>query len=65
VFTTLEGFFEFIVMFFGLKNSLATFQTIIMRILYITQPSDPGSIEIYVASRSERKNKTKVTYYRS
>jgi len=34
VFTTPEGAFEPMVMFFGLKNSLATFQTIINKILW-------------------------------
>ena len=34
MFTTPEGAFEPMVMFFGLKNSLATFQTIINKILW-------------------------------
>jgi len=33
VFTTLEGLFEPTMMFFGLTNSLATFQTIMNEIL--------------------------------
>jgi len=34
MFTTLEGLFEFIVMFFGLTNSPATFQTIMNKTLW-------------------------------
>ena len=34
VFTTLRGLFELTVMFFGLINSLATFQTIMNEILW-------------------------------
>ena len=34
IFTILEGFFELTVIFFGLTNSLAIFQTIMNKILW-------------------------------